>query len=498
MTWFRKWLILVHRYLGIALSFLVVLWFLSGIGMMYAREMPRLTSELRLERMEPLDFARIRFSPSEAFERAEVRGLPGRFVMLTIGDHPAYRFSGVTFFADSGELLDEVSAADTVAIASRFMRLPPKMMHHVAVPTSADQWTIGQRRQLPLDKITVDDAARTELYISGSLAEVVVYTTRASRALAWVATIPHWLYFAPLRLNDATWRRVVLWTSGLGAFLALLGLVLGVIQFSPLRQFRVSRILSYNPYTGWMRWHYITGILFGIFTLTWVFSGMLSMEPWDWASGGGLGAGMRQAMSGGPLDPSLFPAVPAAAWNQALAGHPAKEVELVRLQGDPYYIVRGATAEPLVLSAHRLEARRELFSTESILRRVKDASPEAGIVETRMLSDFDAYYRGRDPKPPLPVLRIKFDDPDSTWFYIDPSISQPVSRFTRRERLQRWVYHGFHSLDFAFLYYNRPLWDIVVIALSIGGAASGAIGLFVGLKRVGRGAKRATKRLTGR
>jgi hypothetical protein len=30
---------------------------------------------------------------------------------------------------------------------------------------------------------------------------------------------------------------------------------------------------------------------------------------------------------------------------------------------------------------------------------------------------------------------------------------------------------GFHSLDFPFMYYKRPLWDIVVILLSAGGIA---------------------------
>jgi hypothetical protein len=39
----------------------------------------------------------------------------------------------------------------------------------------------------------------------------------------------------------------------------------------------------------------------------------------------------------------------------------------------------------------------------------------------------------------------------------------------RLTRLNRWLYHGLHSLDFPFLYYRRPLWDIVVITLSIGG-----------------------------
>ena len=47
----RKWLILSHRYAGIVLSLLVVMWFVTGITMMYAGGMPRLTPEMRLEKL---------------------------------------------------------------------------------------------------------------------------------------------------------------------------------------------------------------------------------------------------------------------------------------------------------------------------------------------------------------------------------------------------------------------------------------------------------------
>ncbi len=44
-----------------------------------------------------------------------------------------------------------------------------------------------------------------------------------------------------------------------------------------------------------------------------------------------------------------------------------------------------------------------------------------------------------------------------------------VRKEERLTRLNRWLYHGLHSLDFPFLYYRRPLWDVVVIVLSVGG-----------------------------
>jgi hypothetical protein len=109
------------------------------------------------------------------------------------------------------------------------------------------------------------------------------------------------------------------------------------------------------------------------------------------------------------------------------------------------------------------------------------------ILESTFLADYDSYYYSRDHLAPLPVLRIKLDDPDKTWLYVDPQVSQVVGRINRLNRLERWLYNGLHSLDFSFLYYNRPLWDAVVIVLSLGGAIVSGIGLIMGIRRVVRG-----------
>ena len=68
----RKWLILTHRYLGIPLSFLFLMWFASGIAMIFARGMPSLTPELRLERMPPLNLDAVKISLSDAAEKGQV------------------------------------------------------------------------------------------------------------------------------------------------------------------------------------------------------------------------------------------------------------------------------------------------------------------------------------------------------------------------------------------------------------------------------------------
>jgi hypothetical protein len=378
-------------------------------------------------------------------------------------------------------VLDDATETEAIAIAARFMNVSPSSLHHAGVLTEPDQWTIGNRRQMPLHKIVVDDAARTELYVSEPLSEVSVVTTRRSRAIAWVSAIPHWLYVIELRRNNSAWRQTILWTSGAGTLLALLGLALGIVQYR-------------TQYAGLMRWHYVTGVVFGVFTLTWVFSGWLSMQPWDWTTTeGGSGAGLRQAFTGRALNLASFPLPEAAAWKQALGGRAPKEIEFVDVQGEPHYLVRGVEAQPVLMTVDPLAARSGLFPVDSLIARFKEGNPEAPILEAELLSSYDSYYYARSPKPPLPVLRIKVDDPDSAWFYIDPRMSQPVARFSKRERVERWIYHGFHSLDFAFWYDRRPLWDIGVLALLAGGTLSSGIGFYIGVRRLFRNARRLTR-----
>lgn len=502
MKLLRKWLILAHRYLGVALGLVVMMWFATGIVMMYAGGMPRLTPELRLQRLAALDPARVRLTPAEAAERAGLKGFGGRAVLVSILDRPAYRFGQrrpTIVFADTGERLDRLGVAQARAVASRFAGLPEDRIRYLSTLDRVDQWTLIDSAQLPLYKFAVEDAGGTELYVSERTGEVAMMTTRRSRALAWAGTIPHWFYFSALRTNQPLWYRVVVWTSALACILAVIGLALALTR-------------SWKSYVGLLRWHYVTGALFGVFTLTFAFSGLLSMEPFAWTNAQGLEI-PRQALTGGEVDLSAFGPMDPVVWNRLLDGRSLKEVEFVRIQGEHYYAVRHTPAtegagrrerlhqpyyvtgrrepERLLVSAGTLQVRDEPFSTPSILARLREAVPDAPILESALLTEYDSYYYSRQRLTPLPVLRVKFGDAAETWVYIDPSNSQVLSAIPRLARLERWLYNGLHSLDFAFWYDRRPLWDIVMIVLSLGGLATSGLGVWMGLRRLRRAARRA-------
>ena len=276
---FRHWLIWTHRYVGIPLSALFVLWFASGIVMMYTGDMPRLTSAARLDALASLDFSQVRLTPADAAARGRVPRFPERATVMTVLGRPAFRFDGVTVFADTGAPLIPLDAAAAREVAGRFSGAPAPAVEHEGLVEQPDQWMLVAREALPAHKFRVADGAGTEVYVASRTAEVAMVTTRRQRVLAWLGAIPHWFYLPALRVDRPLWEAVIVWTSAVGCLIAVTGLLLGLTQF---RWRRPSRGRSRIPYAGWMRWHYLTGIVFGILTLTWIFSGLLSVQPFTW------------------------------------------------------------------------------------------------------------------------------------------------------------------------------------------------------------------------
>ena len=514
MFW-RRLLIYTHRWLGIAGSLLFVGWFVSGIVLMYAG-MPTLTTEARLSRLPPLDLSRARVDVSSAAVRVGVA--PARILIGMLGDRPVYRFTGAegwaTVYADTGDVLDALDAGEVLAIVRRFTPEHAGTARYDTRLTEPDQWTLQSRAFFPLHRAALGDDAATVLYVSDRTGEPVMQTTREGRRWAYLGAVAHWLYFMPLRSRAALWTDVVIWLSILGCVLCLSGLVWGLWRVASLKVYRLPGGPSHSPYAGLMRWHHYTGLAFGLVTCTWVFSGGLSMDPWSWHPGTGPTRIQRQAVTGGPLRLGPLTVEQLRAGVEAIAGSFApKELEVVQLLGEPYLLALAARA-PVVDDArvslpntltgewtHPLEQR--LVSVEHPTRgafsrfeaELFDAlalavMPGADIIEATWLRAYDAYYYDRSRLRRLPVLRVRYDDAERTWLYFDPYRGTIARKEERLTRLNRWLYHGLHSLDFPFLYYRRPLWDIVVILLSLGGIAVSVTSIVQAWRRLRRHARR--------
>jgi hypothetical protein len=112
--------------------------------------------------------------------------------------------------------------------------------------------------------------------------------------------------------------------------------------------------------------------------------------------------------------------------------------------------------------------------------------PGVPILGAASIDAYDAYYYDRAGRLPLPVLRVRYDDDVRTWLYLDPGRGAIARKEERLTRLNRWLYHGLHSLDFPGFYAARPLWDVVMIVLSVGGLVLSATTLLPGWRRLAR------------
>ena len=506
----------LHRWLGIAGGVLFVIWFASGLVMLYAR-MPALDPPQRLLRLPPLDLSSVRVPPAEAASRDGLE--PDRLRVGMLGSRPVYRFaqagSWSTVFADDGRLLLGLSDAEALRLVTGYDPVCARTATHDRLLTVPDQWTLLQRALMPLHRVACGDRSRTAYYVSDRTGEVVLATTRASRAWAYLGPVTHWAYFTPLRRNSDLWLRSLLVASFAGCLLTLSGLAIGLVRFSPRRRSRSRGEPSRSPYAGLLRWHHYAGLVFGLVTFTWILSGGLSLEPFDWHSGTSPTKAQREAVAGGPLRlGALQPDRLRAAFSVLETWPLPKELEVVQVDGAPYLLAhepRRAEAvrppkvdrepndflsplQPLQRHLVSLEpvGLRGAFDEELLVALARRAMPDSQVTELAQLDRYDAYYHDRSGELPLPVLRVHFDDPQLTWLYLDPATGLVLRREERTSRLDRWLYHGLHSFDFPGLRERRPLWDVLVITLLLGGLLLSTTTLLPALRRLRRHATRWT------
>jgi hypothetical protein len=464
---------LVHRWLGIALALLMALWTLSGFVMMYV-SYPATSAAERAAGLDPLDL-------SACCGQADIpRTLDSAVVEMVLG-RPVLRWTG-----PGGGALASLSAGQLPAIGeheagviaqthmrSAFGIAPPARVE----PVEVDQWSLQQRSHAPLWKVSLADERGTVLYVSGASGEVVQDTHRSERFWNWLGAVPHWLYFTMLRQDGELWSQVVIWTSLLGTFLTLTGIYVGVRMY--------GRGKRKSPFRGIALWHHWTGLIFGLVTLTWVFSGFASMQPWGWLESDGPGAEL-QAMAGRPLTGRDVAALVAA-----LAAHPQPGVVSAeaRVQGGkPYAILvqadgsRSRAALPGLAAAPLTDA--------DLAAMARAARPGAAIVSQAVVAEGDAYHYDHHSTPAvLPAFRVIYGDQDGTRLYLDPRTGELVDFVDSGSRSFRWWHLALHRLDLPALR-ERPLWDLVTLPLLAGTALVCLLGAWMGVRRLRRKERR--------
>lgn len=467
-------MVIIHRYLGIAIGLLMLMWFVSGIVMMYVG-FPQPSGGERLRGLPPItwmDCCRVNaglMADTQPVGRAEIEMLMGAPVLRL----PRVLVPVQTIdLAQGGEKRLDIDDAQSVALAAMSRVKGEAAPLLIAEEIDEDQWTLNRYRQeQPLFRFAFGDPDGTILYVSGASGRVVLRTTAAQRWWNWFGAIPHWLYFEPLRTDGLLWTRTVIWTAILGCFLTIVGLGLGIAQLG-----RGKNRLS--PYRGMFYWHHLSGLVFGIIMLAFVASGLVSMNPWGFLDS--RGGGERGRLEGPPPRWAEVKASIGALQAHAVA---AVNLSLAPYGGTLYWLATGADGGVTRLDASGNAAPLGTRDLADAAARLVGA---AGIAEQGPLEDGDAYYnRNRNPGSAAPpVYRVIANDGERTRYYLDPATGALLQRADANRRWHRWLFAAVHRLDFAAWIRTRPAWDIILIGLMLGGGAGSATGVYLALRRV--------------
>ena len=523
----KRWILLGHRWLGIGTCLLFFLWFLSGVVMMYVGH-PKLTWQERLEHLPPLEASQSLLSPADAFRQAGIHGTvtdlrlanarAGQPVYIAqvrpdskpAPDAPRPEPHLVALDARTGTLLPPTDPATALASAQVYLEqgglshpssssalpassprqpspagaqdTPGKPLYQGITVEDAHTHSAAMDLHRPLHKVLLPDAEQTLLYISGTTGEVVRDAPRLERGFNYLGAWLHWLYL--FRDTAIDWTDLIIWLSVIGTVATLSGFLAGIIRWRFSRPYRSGSRSPFAP--GALRWHHILGLVFALTTFTWIFSGLMSMNPWDIFEADESIIDARR-ISNPDTQPSRAIATPQA----LLASTPVRELQWHTLLDKArvkairaHDVPPGSTDQPVLLSArsgkpYTLEPER----LRSALFTLQAGYPPR--IDILQQDDFYYYSRtehtmtgGRKPHP-LPIWRVRYDDPNQTWLHIDPATGQVLNELDSYQRTERWLFALLHSWDWLPLLRNRPLWDIVMLVLAAGGLALSATGIWI-------------------
>lgn len=492
----KRTLYLIHRWLGIVLCLFMAMWFFSGVVMMYVGH-PKLTPGERLASLPALDAGRCcaalpailgaagRAESPKAVRLTSVAGRPR--VLLSYGRSEVVAVDGI-----SARRIDTVSAADALAAAQAFM---PGIQASYLDWVTEDAWTHSKAMDphRPMHRIQMDDAQSTVLYVSGRTGEVVRDATGTERVWNWVGAWIHWLY--PLRggMVDGIWSEIVIYTSIVATVLALLGMVVGVWRWRFSGRFGSG---SRSPYREpWMRWHHLLGLVFGTVTVAFIFSGLMSMNPFKVLDSGGPRLEQRMPSSERWQSRHFGVSAQQALGRFAASGFVTRELEWRMVGGAGYFLALNGQGGSRLLGAGAAASDAPPFDAFSMahmqtLGRALFAKNK--VIEATVLTAYDTYYYSREPHTMgggvkhLPVLRLKFDDAPASWLHLDPSTGAVINQLDAYGRVRRWLFAFLHSWDWLPLLERRPLWDIWMLALSVGGFLISMTGVVLGWRRLQR------------
>lgn len=493
-TSFKRHLHLTHRWLGIALCLPMLLWFISGLVMLYVPR-PELSAQEKLRLSAPLAAASVRLGAWPAWQQLARPGQPEAICLDAPRSdaRPRYHFLSQgkwrSVHADDGTPLPPLDAAAAAAHMAGLVRADAQSLTPPPTPVQVelidtDQWTLGRHFDpwRPFYRVEFDTGQAW--YLSRDNHEVVLDTTTGERAWNWLGSVIHWVYFTPLRQQAGLWRQLILWLSALAMLMVVAGFWLGWQRLSWRKQFRHAR---HSPYPrSSQRWHHLWGLACGLLCVSWLLSGWLSLGPLQLTAGSG-GPAARKHLQAGSWTASQLQARPDIAGSR----QDIRQITWQQLADEPYWRHQDAQGRQWLVSpdAAAASASQPVDQAQLLARLsavLQDLHPGAHMRLDTLYHADERYYSRRHQACVFPVWRLSFDDAAQHRYYLDPDTGLLLLSAERGDWVRRWLYLGLHRLDFPPLHTQPLARDVLVILLSLAGIIISATGCLLGWRRLRR------------
>lgn len=457
----------------------MLLWCLSGFVMMY-KSYPELTYQQQLETNSPLslEFCCDNLSatelPSSEFQLFQIMMLNEEPVMHL------YSKDGLlnTIRLKSAEVIYGIDETEAIQIAEIYRHANAYPEAELIDTIHNDQWTVYGAYNIhrPLYQFSANDDAGTQWYISSKTGEIIQHTTSDQRIWGYLGAVIHWLYPTILREKVQLWSQVVIWLTILGLFLTLTGIYFGI------RQYKMRMNGKHSPYKGVALWHHYTGLIFGILTLSWVVSGLFSMQPLGLMEGSGaVQESLR--LRGGNITLNEIESTLSRLDELDYSS------DTVLIQGqklDGKLFLYTLTDTQLTTRYNPDDLSLNPISESELVELATVMLPDIEIKNSALINTEDNYYYSHHEQMRLPVFKIETASADESIYYLNPDNAELLAKYDTQSKWYRWLHYGLHRLDFTPLMRSRPVWDILMWTL-MGGTTLGIFtGFFLGIRRVYR------------
>ncbi|HBR51065.1 MAG TPA: hypothetical protein DEA71_13375 [Nitrospira sp.] len=467
----------LHRRLGLVLGPAVLLWFLSGVVLLWV-PYPSLTEGEWFSAAEALSTRECCVSfPSLVQQLERLDGIESLRLRM-VGDRPvvvAQSLNGslAAVSADSGDVLTSFTQEGIERIVQPFSG--GRMIEAVEL-IEHDVWTVHQRFDpyRPLWKVQLSGEHRAVLYVSSVTADVVQDTTAEERRWNLVGAVLHWWYWPWLRRHWEWWDQVVWWVSAIGTVTVVAG---GLILGREWAKHGWSGLL-----TGQGKVHRALGVIAGIAACCWMASGWLSMDHGRWFPDGKVNAEDRERFMGGRLTVRDVEAMPD--FSTMMASGPVKEIRLTKLAGVVHVIARMSPAKQAVLTApSQADTPQDAVSDEVVTAAARSLLGDDALTISKRGENASPSCSATDNDTELPFLQVETSGHESRGLLVDGRIGAAMERLDSSRRLYHQLFDSLHRWDVSWLSQHCDLRRMLMSLWCVCGAGLAGSGVWAGLRR---------------